>query len=105
MAQSWKKAKRTAGSASGHESKAIDRETHPELCAFLGGVPTADGKGYELAPHTLTLWIEGDMLHWCLQSKSELNKLFGSITGTSHISDSMEKALESEAFSVRKRDR
>ena len=105
MSQSWKKAKRVVGSASGHESAALDRESLPELSAFLGGVPTSDGKGYELAPHTLTLWIEGDMLHWCLQSKSELNKLFGSITSMSHISDGMEKALEKEAFSVRKKDR
>lgn len=105
MAQSWKKAKRTVGSAPGHESKALERETHPELCAFLGGVPTADGKAFELAPHTLTLWIEGDMLHWCLQSKSEPNKLFGSVSSTDHISDRMEEALAKEAFSVRKRDR
>jgi len=103
MSQAWKKAKRVVGGISNVESKALDTEAFPELSAFLGGVPTADSKGLELAPHSLTLWIDGDMLHWCLQSKEEANKLFGSITSLSMGLDGVEKALETEAFSSRKR--
>lgn len=105
MAQSWKKAKRVVGSNPGQESAALDREGFPELSAFLGGVPTADGRAFDLAPHSFTLWIEGDMLHWCCQSKQEPNKLFGSVSSMSDLSGALEKALESEAFSVRKRDK
>lgn len=105
MSQSWLKAKRVIGATSGVESAALDREAFPELSAFLGGVPTEDRKGVLLAPHSLTMWIEGDMLHWCLQSKQEANKLFGSITAMNLGFDGIEKALEKEAFSVRKSQR
>lgn len=105
MSQSWKKAKRVVGTSPAIDSKSLERESLPELSAFLGGVPTPDNKAYELAPHTLTMWIEGDYIHWCLQSKQEANKLFGSFMGLEDISAKMEAGLEKEEFSVRKRDK
>lgn len=105
MAQSWKKAKRSQSHTPGQESKCLDREGHPELAAWLGGVPTPDYSGWELHAHTLTLWVQGDMLHWCLQSKDEVNKIFGSVVSMDHISDRLEQALEKEEFSPRKREK
>jgi len=105
MSGAWQKAKRTTGGTSKVESVALDREGFPELSHFLAGVPTADGRAMELSPHTLTLWIEGDMLHFCLQSKDEANKIFGSVTSMSMGLDGVEKALQNESFSVRKAKR
>jgi len=105
MAGAWQKAKRVVGGISKLDSAALDREGYPELSHFLAGVQTPDGKGMDPSPHTLTLWLEGDMLHFCIQSKDEPNKIFGSVTSMNMGLDGVEKALQNESFSVRKSKR
>jgi len=105
MSSAWKKAKRVSGGISKVESKCLDFESFPNLSAFMGGVLTADEKGLELAPHTLTVWVEGDSLAYCLQSKEEANKVFGGVDTLYGAIDKIEETLAKEQFSVRKAKR
>jgi len=103
MPQAWRKAKRVVGGTSNIESKALCSEEYPELTSFLGGIASPEGKGMDLNPHSLTLWIDGDMLHWVLQSQHEINKLYGSVRSIADGLALIEEALKNEAFSPRKR--
>lgn len=105
MGSAWQKAKRSATGPNKVESACIDRESYPQLSAFLGGVPSPDGKGMDLAAHTLTLFVDNDLLCFCLQSKGEPNKVFGGVPNMFGAFDAIEKALEEEKFSVRKANR
>jgi len=103
MNTAWMKAKRTTGGPQEAGSNALDDVEYPQLSCFLGGIPHEDGRSWKLAPHTLTLWLDGDLLSFCLQSSLEANKVFGSTKSVSGGLQAIEQALADEQFSVRKR--
>ncbi len=103
MNTAWQKAKRTSGGVSQAESQSIDHSEYPQLSCFLGGIPDENGRSWKLAPHTLTLWVDGDLLSFCLQSQLEANKVFGSVRNVSGGLAAVEEALALEQFSVRKK--
>ncbi len=102
MPAAWERLKRDAGTPSGPESTALDRDLFPELCCFLGGIPAEDGRSWKLWPHTITLWVEGDLVFFCIQAKQEASKLFGSVKTLGAGFESIEHALASGDCSPRK---
>jgi len=103
MNTAWMKAKRTTGGPQEAGSNALDDVEYPQLSCFLAGIPDENGRSWKLAPHTLTLWIDGDLLSFCLQSSLEANKVFGSIRDVAGGLAAVEAALAGEQFSVRKK--
>jgi hypothetical protein len=102
MSKSWEKHKFSSQAGPLKISGAIDVEEYPELSAWLGGIPNSAGTGYEHPPHTLTLWLENDMVHFCMQFKDCQSKCFGSFGSLSEGLLGVENALEKGNFSSRK---
>jgi len=94
MSNAWEKVKRASGTPGGPESTALDRDLFPELCCYLGGVPSEDGRSWKLWPHTMTLWVEGDLVFFCIQAKQEASKLFGSVKTLGAGFEAIEWALK-----------
>jgi len=102
MANSWQKHKsNTSQTETGVRRGGAD-EKLPELSPWLTGIKSDDGKSMLLQPHTLTLWLEGGRLHFCLQYTNCPDKVFGSCDELAMGLEGVDEALANEHFSSRK---
>jgi len=75
-------------------SAAASYEELPELSEAMAGIPSADGKGWECPPQSLTLWLEGNTAKFCLGSEGSDIKTFGTFPDLSAGLPGVEKALD-----------
>jgi len=76
----------------------------PLLSKLMCGVGNADGKGYKLAPHTLTIFLEGSLLKATLgvTGAQDANpKVWLVTSGLSHGLKGIEDALRNDQFEVK----
>jgi len=102
MGKAYERYKNAKADAVGKVSGAAAYEEFPELSTFLAGVPNQNMSGWELEPQTLTLWLEADMVHFCIGRTSAPVKLFGSFSELSQGLQGVEDALAKGHFSERK---
>lgn len=102
MGKAYERYKNAAADVCGKVSGAAAYDEFPELSTFLAGVPKPDLKGWELEPQTITLWLEADMVHFCIGRTNSLVKLFGSFQDLSQGLQGVEDALGKGHFSERK---
>jgi len=102
MGRAYDRYKNAKADFVGKPSGAADYESMPELSQFLGGVVAPDGKTWELEPQTLTIWLEADMVHFCIGRTNAAVKLFGSFSELSKGLQGVEDALAGGKFSERK---
>lgn len=81
---------------------AIDAELFPLLAELMNGVTSDGGKTWALRPYSLTMWCEGQQMHFCFQFEQCDEKCFGSFSGPFESLEQVEKALEKEQYSWRK---
>jgi len=72
---------------------AADFESHPMLSEAMAGVPGVASGTWEVPPQSLTIWLEGPWVKFCLGSDKSSIKCFGSFQGFSNGFDGVEKAL------------
>lgn len=72
---------------------AADFEALPELSTAMSGIPNSDGRGWDIPPHTLTIWLEGTLCKFCLSCEGSDVKTFGTFPALSDGLDGVEKAL------------
>lgn len=83
------------GPASG-PSAAADFEGLPLLSELMNGVPTQDGRGWEMPPHTLTLWLEGSVVKFAIGAGELMPKCFGTFPALSEGLLGVETALDKD---------
>jgi len=105
MAKAYERYRQARTNSSVGLSGAADFDEYPELSTFLAGVLSGDGKSFELEPQTITLWLEADMVHFCIGRTLAPVKLFGSFPSLSQGLAGVEKALTDGHFSERKAKR
>lgn len=103
MGKAYERFKQARTNTSFQISGAADYEEYPELSTFLAGVLGPDGKSWECQPQTVTLWLEADMVHFCIGRREEPVKIFGSFGGLSEGLAGLEAALASGRCSERKK--
>jgi len=74
--------------------QAADFDSHPILSEAMAGVPGTASGTWEVPPQSLTIWLEGPWVKFCLGSDKSSIKTFGSFQGFSTGFDGIEKALE-----------
>lgn len=71
----------------------VDYERFPQLGEALAGVPDAAGTGWEVPPHSLTIWLEGSQPKFVLGVQGSDIKTFGTFPDLTAGLDGVEKAL------------
>lgn len=71
----------------------VDYERFPLLGEALAGVPQSGGNGWDVPPHSLTIWLEGSIAKFCLGVQHNDTKTFGTFAELSDGLDGVEKAL------------
>lgn len=74
--------------------EAADFDSHPILSEAMSGVRGSASGTWEIPPQSLTLWLEGPWVKFCLGAEKSTIKTFGSFQGFSKGFDGVEKALE-----------
>ena len=80
----------------------LDFDVHPILAEYMAGVAKDQGKAWLVPPHTITVWLQGDMVFFCMGYKGATEKFYGSFPGPWLSVDQLEKALEKEQGGWRK---
>jgi hypothetical protein len=73
---------------------AADYDSHPILSEAMAGVRGTASGTWEIPPQSLTIWLEGPWVKFCLGAEKSTIKTFGSFQGFSKGFDGVEKALE-----------
>lgn len=75
-------------------NEAADFDSHPILSEAMSGIPGTATGTWDVPPQSLTLWLEGPWVKFCLGSEKATVKTFGSFQGFSKGFDGVEQALE-----------
>lgn len=72
----------------------VDYDEFPILSEAMAGVRGTASGTWEVRPQSLTIWIEGPWVKFCLGCEGSDIKTFGSFQGLSRGLSGVEKALE-----------
>jgi len=70
-----------------------DYDELPTLSQLMCGVPTKDGKDWEVPPHSLTVFVEGSLVKCVIGAGDSEPKYFGTISSLASGFHGVEKSL------------
>lgn len=80
----------------------LDFDQYPLVSQLLAGKALPNGGGWELPPHKLLLWPEGDILKFLFTAGDEHPKCWGTSSGLAEGILGIEKALTDGDYDWRK---